>query len=101
MQKYMTMLMEILLLILNKEELIRDMRKVEEIIHKRYKNNIIYTTTIIEFHYNTESDKIKHSKEMQKQGFTDNGDRIKNLGTLTEPDFVWFGRYYKDEYETE
>lgn len=67
----------------------------KEIITKRHREEGIYEETIIQFHYDTETDKLKHSREMQKNGFKDSGQVIENVGDMLHPDYVWFGSYYK------
>ena len=51
--------------------------------------------TIIQFHYDTETEKLNHSREMQKSGFEDSGQVRENVGDMLHPDYVWFGSYYK------
>lgn len=67
----------------------------KETITKRYREEGIYEETLIQFHYDTEKEKYTHSREMQLKGFEDNGQVRENVGDIFEPEFVWFGSYYK------
>ena len=67
----------------------------KETVTKRYREDGIYVETIIQFHYDTETEKLNHSKEMQKSGFEDSGQVRENVGDMLHPDYVWFGSYYK------
>ena len=67
----------------------------KETVTKRYREDGIYVETIIQFHYDTETEKLNHSREMQKSGFEDSGQVGENVGDMLHPDYVWFGSYYK------
>ena len=67
----------------------------KETVTKRYREDGIYVETIIQFHYDTETEKLNHSREMQKSGFEDSGQVRENVGDMLHPDYVWFGSYYK------
>ena len=67
----------------------------KETVTKRYGEDGIYVETIIQFHYDTETEKLNHSREMQKSGFEDSGQVRENVGDMLHPDYVWFGSYYK------
>lgn len=67
----------------------------KETVTKRYKEDSIYEETIIQFHYDTETEKLEHSREMQKNGFEDSGQVRENVGDMLHPEYVWFGSYYK------
>ena len=67
----------------------------KETVTKRYREDGIYVKTIIQFHYDTETEKLNHSREMQKSGFEDSGQVRENVGDMLHPDYVWFGSYYK------
>lgn len=67
----------------------------KETVTKRYKDDSIYEETIIQFHYDTETEKLEHSREMQKNGFEDSGQVRENVGDMLHPEYVWFGSYYK------
>ena len=72
------------------------MTKIQkETVTKRYREDGIYVETIIQFHYDTETEKLNHSREMQKSGFEDSGQVRENVGDMLHPDYVWFGSYYK------
>ena len=71
-----------------------------ETVTKRYREEGIYEETIIQFHYGTEKEKYIHSREMQEKGFEDSGQVIENIGSMLNPEFVWFGSYYKHELIT-
>ena len=72
----------------------------KETITKRYRKDGIYEETIIQFHYDTEKEKLTHSREMQEKGFEDSGQVRENVGDMLHPDYVWFGSYYKHELVT-
>ena len=67
----------------------------KETVTKRYREDGIYVETIIQFNYDTETEKLNHSREMQKSGFEDSGQVRENVGDMLHPDYVWFGSYYK------
>ena len=67
----------------------------KETVTKRYREDGIYVETTIQFHYDTETEKLNHSREMQKSGFEDSGQVRENVGDMLHPDYVWFGSYYK------
>lgn len=50
---------------------------------------------IKEYRYKNEEEKKVHKKEMESNGFADSGQVMQNIGTLTEPQMVWFGSYVK------
>lgn len=72
----------------------------KETVTKRYREEGIYEETIIQFHYDTEKEKLTHSREMQLKGFEDSGQVRENIGDILNPKFVWFGSYYKHEFIT-
>ena len=49
------------------------------------------------FAYNQgrEEEKLEHCKLMKEDGFTDSGQVKENIGTVMQPELVWFGSYYK------
>ena len=67
----------------------------KETVTKRYREDGIYVETIIQFHYDTETEKLNHSREIHTSGFADTGLVKENVGDLLHPDYVWFGSYYK------
>lgn len=69
----------------------------KETVTKRYREEGIYKETIIQFHYDTEKEKYRHSREMQEKGFEVSGQVMENIGDILHPKFVWFGSYYKHE----
>lgn len=72
----------------------------KEITTKEYINNGILVTEVKQYHYGTEKEKYTHSREMQLKGYDDSGQIKENIGTITEPNFVWFGSYFKNQYIT-
>ena len=72
----------------------------KETVTKRYREEGIYEEKIIQFHYDTEKEKLTHSREMQLKGFEDSGQVRENIGDILNPKFVWFGSYYKHEFIT-
>lgn len=71
---------------------------VKETVIKTFRENDILVETIMQFHYSSEEDKLEHKKLIEAEGFKDSGQVQENIGTLTKPNYVWFGSYYK--YET-
>lgn len=51
--------------------------------------------TIEKYIYDSEKEKYEHGREMQNDGFEDNGVVRKNLGTVMNPEYVDFGCYSK------
>lgn len=65
----------------------------KRIINETYSDKTV-TTKVIEFYqYDTEEEKLNHSKEMQLNGFSDGGIMRENIGDLINPNFVWAGSY--------
>lgn len=73
---------------------------VKETVVKTFRENDILVETVIQFHYSSKEDKLEHKKIIEAEGFEDSGQVKENIGTLTNPDYVWFGSYYKYEIIT-
>lgn len=76
------------------------MELVKEITTKTYKCNetgcvAIFQEDIEQYHYRDEEEKIGHAKQMKDRGFEDGGQVEDNIGTVMNPDYVWFGSYYR------
>lgn len=72
----------------------------ESIIKKHSYENGVHTfcTEVIEqYRYDSEEERNKHAKQMIKNGFKDSGQVKENIGTVINPELVWFGSYYKYE----
>ena len=54
-------------------------------------------TIIAEFIYESEDEKLKHKKEMEKLEYSDSCQIKINLGTINESDYKWYGKYFKYE----
>ena len=67
----------------------------KESIIKTYREKDILIETIKQFYYSTEEEKLEHCKLMKEDGFTDSGQVKENIGTVMQPELVWFGSYYK------
>ena len=67
----------------------------KESIIKTYREKDILIETIKQFHYSTEEERVAHRKLMKEDGFTDSGQVKENIGTVMQPELVWFGSYYK------
>ena len=67
----------------------------KESIIKTYREKDILIETIKQFHYSTEEEKTAHCKLTKDDGFTDSGQVKENIGTVMQPELVWFGSYYK------
>lgn len=50
-----------------------------------------------QYHYASEDERNKHAEQMIKNGFKDTGQIKENVGTVMNPELVWFGSYYKYE----
>lgn len=73
-------------------------QKKESVI-KTFREKDILIETIKQFHYSSEEEKLEHKKLMETDGFTDSGQIKENIGTIMQPNYVWFGSYYKYEVE--
>lgn len=65
-----------------------------------YNNDSIESTlkeTVIEYCYNNETEKKIHKEKMEAAGFHDSGQEKNNTGTINEPEYVWYGRYWKSD----
>lgn len=71
----------------------------KETIIKSFRDNDIIIEMIKQFHYSTEEEKMKHKKLMEADGYKDSGQTKENIGTIIQPEYVWFGSYYKYEIE--
>lgn len=71
----------------------------KEITTKEYMNNGILITEVKQYHYDTKEEKLKHKREMEIQCYDDSGQIKENIGTITKPNFVWFGSYLKNEFQ--
>lgn len=71
----------------------------KETVIKTFRENDILIETIKQFHYSTEEEKMKHKTLMETEGYKDSGQVRENIGTIMQPEHVWFGSYYKYEIE--
>lgn len=71
----------------------------KETVIKTFRENDILIEIIKQFHYSTEEEKMKHKILMEADGYKDRGQVQENIGTITQPEHVWFGSYYKYEIE--
>nr|DAO32066.1 MAG TPA: hypothetical protein [Caudoviricetes sp.] len=75
------------------------MKIIKESIIKNhsYDNGIhsCYTEEIEQYHYDSEEERSEHTKQMTEKGFKDSGQVKENVGTIMNPEFVWFGSYYR------
>lgn len=72
----------------------------ESIIKKHsYENgeHTSYTEKIEQCHYDSREERSEHAKQMTEKGFKDSGQVKENVGTIMNPELVWFGSYYKYE----
>ena len=69
----------------------------KEIVTKTYRDGNIIIETIKQFHYSTEDEKLSHKGLMEADGYKDSGQIKENIGTVMQPNHVWFGSYYKYE----
>lgn len=77
------------------------MRIIKESIIKKHScengDHSSYIELIEQYHYDSEEERNKHAEQMIKNGFKDSGQVKENVGTIMNPEFVWFGSYYKYE----
>lgn len=71
------------------------MKKIKESIAKKYDEEEVLIEEIIQFHYDNESEKENHKKDMLEKGYEDSGQVKENIGSVENPQFVFFGSYYK------
>lgn len=77
------------------------MKIVKENVIKTYRygddNDHFYILieTMKQYHYESKEEKEKHRIEMESEGFEDDGQVRKNIGTIENPNYIWFGGYYK------
>lgn len=69
----------------------------ESVIKKHSYENGDHSSYIEQYHYDSEEERNKHVEQMIKNGFKDSGQVKENVGTIMNPEFVWFGSYYKYE----
>lgn len=72
-------------------------KEIETKTHSIDENGIehILIEKIEQYHYASEEEKKEHSKEMQAKGFEDIGQVRTNIGSIMQPEYVWFGSYTK------
>lgn len=74
--------------------------KTKEIITKTYNNegSLVGTEIVEQYFYVSQEEKQSHKSFMESHGFRDSGQVQENVGTVTNPDYRWFGSYYKIEF---
>lgn len=68
---------------------------------KHLYDNGVHTARIEEtkhYHYDSKEELKKHEKKMIKDGFNQAGSRKCNLGTTSNPNYVWANTYYRYKY---
>lgn len=50
-----------------------------------------------QYFYDSEEERNEHKKEMLQKGFASSEQVRKNIGSVMNPEFVWFGDYHKYE----
>ena len=73
---------------------------VKEITTKNYKyasngTSNVYIEEIEQYHYKNEEEKLAHKEQMKEKGFEDSGQVKENIGSFSNPEYVWFGSYYR------
>lgn len=73
---------------------------VKEITTKSYQYDengscTAFVEKIEQYHYRNEEEKNEHSERMKEKGFEDSGQVKENIGTIMQPNHVWFGSYYR------
>jgi hypothetical protein len=71
----------------------------KEIITKTYREKDILIETVRQFHYASEEERNNHISIMANAGFNDSGQVKENVGTIENPNYVWFASLYKIETE--
>lgn len=74
------------------------MEIVKEIFTKNYRENSVLIETVKQYHYDSEEERESHLEEMRKNGYHNSSQVKVNIGTTSDPHYVWFGSYFK--YET-
>lgn len=69
----------------------------KETVIKTFRDKDILIETLKQFHYNTKQEKMNHMKLMEEEGYKDSGQVEENIGTVTKPEYVWYGGYVKIE----
>lgn len=73
------------------------MKLIKSIVTTTFQDNQTIKERVEQWHYDTEEERNKHSKIMDNVGYSDSGQVRQNVGTLTDPKYVWFGSYFKLE----
>lgn len=68
-------------------------KKTVETCTKHYFEDGVSVENHIEYYYDTEKEKLEHIEVMKEKGFVESGSVCKNIGTLTEPRYVYVGVY--------
>lgn len=53
--------------------------------------------TIKQYDYISKQEKQQHLRKMLAKGYSDSGQVMRNIGTMANPEFVYYGGYYKCE----
>lgn len=73
------------------------MRKKKSIVTTIYVDDGKIVNTVIQYNYDSEDEKEEHKKLMIKKGFEDSGQVKEMIGSLWNPEHIWFGSYSKTD----
>ena len=76
------------------------MRLVKEIETKTYQTDEFGVERVLveemkQYHYDSKEETLAHAEAMKDLGYEDTEQRKTNIGTIRDPEIVWFGCYVK------
>lgn len=76
------------------------MQLVKEITTKTYRYDKQGVSSALveeeeQYYYRNEEEKLGHAVQMKNEGFKDSGQVKENIGTVMNPELIWFGSYYR------
>lgn len=76
------------------------MKLVKEIETKTYQTDEsgeehVLVEEVKQYHYDSKEETLEHAEVMKELGYEDTEQRKTNIGTITDPEIIWFGCYVK------
>ena len=76
------------------------MKLVKEIETKTYQTDEsgeehVLVEEVKQYHYDSKEETLEHAVVMKELGYEDTEQRKTNIGTITDPEIIWFGCYVK------
>ena len=76
------------------------MKLVKEIEAKTYTTDVsgverVLVEEVKQYHYDSKEETLEHAEAMKELGYEDTEQRKTNIGTITDPEIIWFGCYVK------